>query len=207
MTQGKRFLNVGGNNKAISLDISFEGWDHCLLDIDDKSGADIICDARDLSTLPPASFDAVYCSHNLEHYYHREVKKVLNGFKHILKTDGFVYIVVPDMAAVFKEAVQHKLDIDDPLYKTRQGAPILVRDVIYGYGKQIESSGKDYYAHRTGFTIKSLNDALMKSGFTEVYLSRKGWIDISAFAFLSKPNKNIVEYAQAQLFRMQSKEY
>ena len=33
-----------------------------LLDIDPGSGEDIVCDARRLDTLPPAQFDAIYCS-------------------------------------------------------------------------------------------------------------------------------------------------
>jgi SAM-dependent methyltransferase len=207
MTDNKRFLNVGGNNKSIALDISFEGWDHCLLDIDKKAGADIVCDARNLTTLPQASFDAVYCAQNLEHYHHHEAEKVLRGFMHILKNDGFVFITVPDMEAIFKEVVQQKLDIDDPLYKTSNDSPILVRDVIYGYGRQIESSGKDYYAHKTGFTVKSLHKILTRAGFAEIHLAKKGWLDISAFAFPAVPDKNTRDYAQAQLFRMQKKEY
>jgi hypothetical protein len=67
--QLKRVLNVGGNSKSIPLPPHFSGYKHVLLDIDPKSSADIVCDARRLSELEKEEFDAVYCSHNLEHYY------------------------------------------------------------------------------------------------------------------------------------------
>jgi len=58
----KKVLNVGGNSKAIPLPPEYAGWDHLLLDIDPKGNPDVVCDARELMTLPAAQFDAVYCS-------------------------------------------------------------------------------------------------------------------------------------------------
>ncbi len=43
------------------------------------------------------------------------------------------------------------MDLDDILYSSAAG-PITVRDVVYGWGKQIEDSGVDFYAHKTGFS-------------------------------------------------------
>ena len=80
-------LNVGGNSKTISLPPQYADFEHILLDIDPKGSPDIVCDARDLEELEAGQFDAVYCSHNLEHYYRHEVKRVLAGFLHVLK-DG-----------------------------------------------------------------------------------------------------------------------
>lgn len=203
----KRFINVGGNNKNIPLDISYDDWEHLLLDIDPTTGADIICDARDMKSLPEASFDSVYCAQNLEHYHRHDVSKVLSGFKHVLKADGFAFITVPDIKALMSIVVERKLDIDDILYRTIAGGEILVRDVIYGYGKQIESSGVDFYAHKTGFSIKSLVKTIKSAGFTEVYATKKGWLDISAFAFISPPCATMRDFAQASLFRMQSAQF
>ncbi len=61
----KKFLNVGGNRKDIPVPSYFDGWDHILLDIDPAGNPDIVCDARELQTLEPGRFHAVYCSHNL----------------------------------------------------------------------------------------------------------------------------------------------
>jgi hypothetical protein len=72
----KRVLNVGGNSKAIALPAPYADFEHLLLDIDPTGQPDIVCDARRLETLPADQFDAIYCSHNLEHYYHHDVAKV-----------------------------------------------------------------------------------------------------------------------------------
>ena len=54
-----------------------------------------------------------------------------------------------------RSCVERGLDIDDVLYQSPAG-PITVLDVIYGYAAEIESSGQDFFAHKTGFTEKSL---------------------------------------------------
>ena len=62
-----RVLNVGGASKQIPIPAYFNGWEHLLLDVDPRGSPDIVCDARLLTTLPAGQFDAIYCSHNLEH--------------------------------------------------------------------------------------------------------------------------------------------
>lgn len=166
----------------------YEGWDHLLLDIDPEGNSDICLDARDLCTLEPGQFDAVYCSHNLEHYFAHDVKKVLAGFIHVLKADGFAEIRVPDMGALFEEIVARKLDIDDHLYTSPEG-PVLVRDVIYGFGPQIEASGVDFYAHKTGFTRKSMRSALAAAGFRYCVFTKGRDREIAVRAFRQMPHR------------------
>jgi SAM-dependent methyltransferase len=156
-------LNVGGS-KTIAIPPHYQGWDHLLLDIDARLDADVVCDTRRLETQPPTQYDVVYCSHNLEHYYPHEVPRVLQGFLHVLKPDGFAEIVVPDLQWVMHEVVEKNLDMDDVLYQSAIG-PILVRDVVYGLSVEIARSGNDYYAHKTGFSTKSLATALQAAGF------------------------------------------
>ena len=180
----KKVLNVGGNNKSIALPKQYTDWEHILLDIDPKGNPDIVCDARELTTLPALEYDSIYCSHNLEHYYHHEVKKVLAGFFHVLKDDGFVFIRVPDMTFLMKTVVEKQLDIEDVLYLTVSDIPIKVRDVIYGYGNKIESSGCDFFAHKTGFTDKSLSAILKNSQFSTVFTAlNPSMFEIWAIAF------------------------
>ena len=157
-------LNVGGGSKSIALPQHYAGWDHLLLDINPGSDVDLVCDARTLETQQPGQFDAVYCSHNLEHYYPHDVPRVLRGFIHVLKPDGFAEIRVPDLAWVMRTVVEKRMDIDDVLYDSPAG-PILVRDVFYGWHVEIERSGQDFYAHKTGFSANSLCAALKASGF------------------------------------------
>lgn len=182
----KKVLNVGGNNKAILLPPQYAEFEHLLLDIDPRGSPDILCDARKLTTLEAAQFDAVYCSHNLEHYYRHDVRGVLAGFLHVLKDGGFAHIRVPDIHEVMRVTIERNLDIDDVLYQSPAG-PIMVLDVLYGYSVEIEKSGQDFYAHKTGFTQKSLSKALQSSGFSKIYCVM-GNLEINALAFKGEPD-------------------
>ncbi|MEZ5644371.1 MAG: methyltransferase domain-containing protein [Burkholderiaceae bacterium] len=185
----KRVLNVGGNSKAIPLPAPYADYQHMLLDIDPTGQPDIVCDARRLDTLEADQFEAIYCSHNLEHYYEHDVAKVLTGFRHVLKPDGFAHIRVPDIGAVMKACVEKNLDIEDPLYQSAQG-PISVKDVLYGWGRQIERSGVEFFAHKTGFTQKSLSRALVAAGFTRIYCVADK-LEVTAWAFNGTPTDEV----------------
>ena len=174
-------LNVGGNSKAIPLPPQYAGFEHLLLDIDPTGQPDVLCDARELTTLSAGRFDAVYCSHNLEHYHAHEVSRVLAGFLHVLKEGGFAHIRVPDLQAVMRQAIERNLDVEDVLYQSAVG-PIRVLDVIYGHGPQIERSGQDFFAHKTGFSRNTLHAALLRAGFGPVY-SGTGNLEVTAVAF------------------------
>lgn len=180
-------LNVGGNSKSIEIPDIFSGWRHDLLDIDPVGKPDVLCDARELWTLPPRQYDAVYCSHNLEHYYAHDVSKVLKGFKLILKKDGFVYLRVPDLLSVVTIMVEKRMDVDDILYHAPSG-PIRIGDVLYGFQHQIKMSGNDFFAHKTGFTEKKLRNVLSQNGFPFVFAEAHAqFYEIVAVAFIQKP--------------------
>jgi SAM-dependent methyltransferase len=181
----KKVLNVGGNSKKIAIPKYFAGWTHELLDIDPRGKPDIVCDARKLTTLAPGSYDAVYCSHNLEHYFAHEVPKVLAGFRHVLKPDGFAEIRVPDVAQLMRTVAEKDLDLLDVIYQSPAG-PVRVRDVLYGFGPEIERSGRDFYAHKTGFSPNSLALALRESAFPQ-HVVLRGNLEIRAYAFKQKP--------------------
>lgn len=184
--QVKKVLNVGGNSKDIPLPEQYAEFEHVLLDIDPRGSPDIVCDARKLTTLDAAQFDAVYCSHNLEHYYRHDVQKVLAGFLHVIKDNGFVHIRVPDIQEVMRVTLERDLDIDDILYQSPAG-PIMVLDVLYGYSVEIERSGQHFFGHKTGFTKKSLEKALARAGFPNVY-SATGNFEVGALAFKQPPD-------------------
>ncbi len=182
----KKVLNVGGNSKAIALPPQYAEFEHLLLDIDPTGAPDILCDARNLTDLEAGQFDAIYCSHNLEHYYRHDVQKVLAGFQHVLKDGGFAQIRVPDIQEVMRITLEKGLDIDDVLYQSPMG-PIMVLDVLYGHTGQIERSGQDFFAHKTGFTHKSLIAALTRARFAKIY-SGTGNLEINAVAFKGDPD-------------------
>lgn len=182
----RRVLNVGGGSKSIMIPSHFSGWQHDLLDIDPRGQPDIVCDARKLTVLTGGKYEAVYCSHNLEHYYRHEAVDVVRGFLHILKSDGFAEIHVPDIAQVIKALGDKKLAIDDVLYQSAAG-PISAHDVIYGLQTEIQSSGKDFYSHKTGFTPNSLVAILLNNGFTKIFIRTDEYLAIHALAFKTEP--------------------
>lgn len=182
-------LNVGGGSKQIAIPPYYSEWNHLLLDIAPGADVDVVLDARRLTTLDAGQFDAVYCSHNLEHYYRHDCAKVLTGFAHVLKPNGYADIRVPDMAAVFKAMVTNGMDIDDVLY-TASAGPISVHDVIYGWGAEIERSGVDFYAHKRGFTTKSLTAALEQAGFARIMMVfTNAGFEIRVLAFKTEPTE------------------
>ena len=187
----KCVLNVGGGGKHIPIPAHYDGWDQVILDIDDAGDPDLVIDARELTTLPAGIYDAVYCSHNLEHYWRHDVPRVLAGFAHVLAPHGFAEIAVPDLMAVFGAMQKRSLDLDDVLYVSPSG-PITVNDVIYGYGVQIERSGNDFYAHKNAFTTKSLAKALATAGLPVAYTRCRDF-EIRAFAFKRAPVRERVE--------------
>ena len=183
----KKVRNVGGGSKQVPLPPQYDGFEHLLLDIDPRGSPDIVCDARNLTTLDAGQFDAVYCSHNLEHYYRHDVQKVLTGFLHVLKDNGFVHIRVPDIQEVMRVTIERNLDIDDILYQSPAG-PIMVLDFLYDYSVEIEQSGQHFFGHKTGFTRKSLENALRKAGFAKLYCGT-GNLEVVALAFKSSPDQ------------------
>ena len=182
-----RVLNVGGSSKAIPIPAHYAGWEHLLLDIDPRGNPDLIADARELTALPGRQFDAVYCSHNLEHYYAHDGARVLQGFFHVLNDDGFAEIRVPDIKALMNRLVNADLDVDDVVYTSPAG-PITAHDVLYGWSVELEQSDSDFYAHKTGFTPKSLFRRLRGAGFATVVLgSVPATFELAAFAFKALP--------------------
>ena len=183
----KCVLNVGGGEKSIPIPTHYTGWRHYLLDIDSRRNPDIVLDARDLRTLPPATYDAVLCSHNLEHYHRHHGAKVLAGFHHVLKPDGFAEITVPNLLDVMQQVVQRGMDLDDILYQSPAG-PIMVRDVIYGYRREIEQMDNEFYAHKTGFSPNSLARFVSAYGFAFHAIACLQPLAITGYFFKSQPS-------------------
>lgn len=179
----RRVLNVGGGSKSIAISPHFDGWKHLLLDIKAGVGVDVVRDARELDSLEAGAFDAIYCSHNLEHYYRHDVDRVLQGFRHVLKPGGFAEIRVPDIGGLIRLLAEREYDIEQEIYASPAGA-ITAHDMVYGYGPEIQASGRDFYAHKTGFSRDSLIRALHANGFTQIHFAPPlSVLELHVFAF------------------------
>lgn len=175
-------LNVGAGTNG-EVPARYAGWRQDRLDIDVVVAPDILLDARELLTLAPAQYDAIYCSHNMEHYFLHDAKKVVAGFAHVLKPGGHAEVIVPDVGAVLTKVATEGLDMDAPLYRVPDGW-ICVRDILYGYHRMIERSGKEYQAHRNGFTEKTLVALLTGAGFSRMEVSHFHPYNLSVIAYL-----------------------
>lgn len=170
-----KVLHVGcGGGKVTS---HFDGWEEVRLDINPEAKPDIVASMVDLGDI--GTFDAVYCSHSLEHLYPHEVKKALAEFKRVTP-NGFVFLVVPDLEGVTLS--------DEVLYQSGAG-PVTAIDMFYGYTNWLE--GTPAMAHHTGFTKAILERALAEAGFAVISVVRDDIYNLVAIAFTSKPSFDV----------------
>lgn len=186
---GKRVLNAGcGPHEPGRLHSAFRNadWTEVRLDIDKEVKPDILGTITDLGAIRNAMFDAVWCSHNLEHLHTPDVPKALAEFHRILKPDGFVLISTPDLEAVAELVVTGRLD--DTAYVSSAG-PITALDMLFGLGASI-AQGNYYMAHNTGFTAERLGRVLIDAGFSEVLTKNDTGYNLWALALMSEANKD-----------------
>ena len=188
-TPRRRVLNVGGQSHGIQLPPPYSTFEQVLLDLDPTVGADLVLDVRELTSLEPQQFEAVYCSHNLEHVRQHDVPVVLAGFRHVLKPGGLAHIIVPDLQELMLVCVQQGIDLDGLLYESPAG-PITPLDVLYGHGGMMAQSGQDFYAHRTGFSRRTLANLVEASGFSPMFC-QQGNLELNLITFNGDPDPEL----------------
>ncbi len=129
------------------------------LDISPEFSPDIVANMLDLGDI--GEFDAVYCSHSLEHLAISDVEKALKEFKRVLKVGGCAFIFVPDLEGI--------LPTQEVLFVS-EGGPITGLDLIYGYSKYTEKD--TYMRHLSGFTRDTLDNQIDKAGFSKSLVQR-----------------------------------
>jgi SAM-dependent methyltransferase len=188
---GRRVLNTGcGTYAPERLHPTFRaaGWQEVRLDIDQRVKPDILGTITDLSKVESASFDAIWCSHNLEHLHTHEVPKALAEFRRVLKPDGFALITTPDLEAIAELVVNGR--VDDTAYQSPAG-PITALDMLFGLSTAI-ARGNIYMAHNTGFTADRIGRVLVESDFPEVFVKRGPYFDLWALALMPAADKTSV---------------
>jgi SAM-dependent methyltransferase len=147
----------------------FASWRELRVDVDTSVEPDIVADLTDLSAIPNGTADAVWASHCVEHLYDHQVKVALREFRRILRDDGFVCIIVPDLQSIAEFVAADRLH--DPIYQSPAG-PVTPHDVLFGYGAAL-ARGHISMAHHCGFTPKALLRAFQDVPFGEVMLRRR----------------------------------
>lgn len=156
-------VGPGHRHNGATLPAVFQGgdWREIRLDIDPANEPDIVGSMLDMAAVAGGSVDAIYSAHNLEHVYASEVPQVLKEFLRVLKPDGFLVVTCPDLQMVCQLVAEDKLG--DAVY-TAQAGPVTPLDILYGHGAAL-AAGHHYMAHKTGFTLKTLTQALHMAGF------------------------------------------
>lgn len=164
-------VDVGcGPFDAGKLPTYFDGWKQIRVDIDASVRPDIIADLTDLSQIPDGSADAVWAAHCIEHLYEHQVPVALAEFRRVLRDDGFVCVIVPDLQTVGNYLIADRLH--EPAYQSAAG-PVTPHDIIFGFGAAI-AGGRASMAHRCGFTPGMLQRSFQRLSFGEVLLRRRG---------------------------------
>ena len=163
-------INAGcGSTGAEGLPAYFAAWQHLRVDIDPEMRPDIIADIRDLSVIGTSAADAIWGSHCIEHLAQHEVPDALSKMRQVLKDDGVLIVLVPDLQTVAKLVAEDRMT--ETLYESAAG-PITPHDIIYGYGVAV-AAGRGYMAHRTGFTPTSLAQSFRAAGFEQFVVLRR----------------------------------
>lgn len=139
------------------------------LDISPETQPDIVASMVEMGEI--GEYECINCSHALEHLSPHDVPVALSEFLRVLKPRGFAVIAVPDL-----EDVKATEEI---LFEAPCG-PIAGLDLIYGYRKALPT--QPYMAHRTGFTQRTLHEALMGAGFANVVVQRMPHYNLLAIA-------------------------
>lgn len=185
-----KLLHVGcGLSPHERLPIVFQRpeWQEVRYDIDPGVNPHIVGSITDMSSVPDASMDAIWSSHNLEHLDSFDVPVALAEFRRVLKPTGFALVSLPDMRAIARQVANDALD--DTLYQSPAG-PIRPLDMIFGHQAAIKA-GNHYMAHRTAFTATTLGNALAQAGFDEVRVHEgKSW-DLWALATMPETSDEV----------------
>lgn len=158
-----RVLHAGCGGESLPdwLDASVE----TRLDINPEHSPDFVASITDLGDI--GEYDAVYCSHCLEHVHGYEVARTLAEFHRVLRPGGCALIVVPDL--------EDARPTDEVLYVSPAG-PVTGHDLIYGKQELVEHM--PHMAHHTGFTAATLALGLEGAGFGPVAVSRISFFNL-----------------------------
>ena len=156
-TPGKRVLHTGCSGHPLPDYLA--GCIETRCDIDPACNPDIVASITDLGGI--GQFDIVLCSHTLEHVYHHEVPIALAEFRRVLVDGGHAVMLVPDLEDVRPT---------NEIIGEAPGLQITGLDLIYGLSSCVAQS--PHWAHKTGFTQKTLTDAMTAAGFKDPTVKR-----------------------------------
>jgi SAM-dependent methyltransferase len=174
----KTILHAGCGSISNKVPDRFKYHRDTRLDLNRNVKPDIVASIVAMPMVDDESFDAVHCSHCLEHLTAVEGALALREFLRVLKPGGELSLQVPDLQAIGGKIGLGQIDY--VLYTSAMG-PITPLDMLYGMQSAI-GAGNLFMAHKMGFTAGSLERILTGNGFERVATTR-GDYELFATAF------------------------
>lgn len=162
--QPKTWLNVGAGPVGSGLrppGLNGTGWREIRLDADPSVRPDVLAPAHDLAQIPDRQIDVVFSSHCIEHLYLDQAEPALREWRRVLKPDGFLLLVCPDLQAAAEMVAQ------DRMFEVAY-AGIRPYDIIFshqGLVAQGRAQGHSFMEHKSGYTLSSLRALTNQAGY------------------------------------------
>ena len=169
----KILVEVGSGNSPKS------GYIHCdTLPLDH---VEYVCNAWAIP-FKTESVDEVYARHMLEHLTYREAKRTLRHWLSVLKVDGCIDLIVPDLK---KHIEQFFNDGDSPYVNFKASNKEHAMAGFYGW------QNNDNDIHKWGYTFETLSELLNEIGFSNIRriddTSNAGQLNLRVIAEKSRP--------------------
>ena len=125
-----------------------------------------LVDIRKKFPLEDNSIDFIYCSHVLEHFERWQTIEILKECRRVLKVDGWMRIVIPDLDEMISEYIKNNKD--------SKASNVFFREV-WGYykdqltGSVFDSLKKKFIRdHKWGYNKRSITVVLKEAGFQKI---------------------------------------
>lgn len=162
---GDIWLNVGCGLPGSGLrPPGFEdvGWREVRLDADPSVHPEIVAPAHDLKVLPSGSMRAVFSSHCIEHLYLDQAVPALAEWRRVLRPDGYLLLVCPDLQAAAEMIAQDRL-FDVAFADIRPYDLVFSHQGLVARGR---AAGHTWMEHKSGYTLSVLRQLVQQAGFT-----------------------------------------
>lgn len=136
-------------------------WREFRLDADPAVDPDFVAPAHDLSAVADASMDAVFSSHCIEHLYLDQAVPALTEWRRVLKDEGFLLLVCPDLQAAAEMIAKDQLFAE-------AYCGIRPYDIVFSHQGLVaegRAAGHHWMEHRSGYTLTTLLQLVSQAGF------------------------------------------